>query len=196
MGQTKIPDDIRVETHYAEIRSILRIVLREVEKIVDRQQPKWVSCRLNQSGESRPKPYFMGWLENRVLRKIRKDAHKPDPGPFRFLADTAADTYSNCLAKPGEILKQQWPVAHIRPKDPPILEELKLYLRDGYYQLPRQHETWRLSAAIKVDNIYVGTLNTGLTTDPGDRLNETLKYWAWNDESDLVQYVKDEFDFS
>jgi hypothetical protein len=195
MGQTKIPDDVTFEDHYVKIKNILQSVLRDIEDIVGRD-PKWVSCRLNQSGVSGPKPFFLGWLENPELRRIRKNHHKPEPGPFRFLADTEAETYSNCLNNPTKILEQQWPVAHIRPPDPPILEELKLYLRGGYFQLPYGNETLRLSIAIKADNRYVGTLNTGLTNDPGDRLDRKMMDWAQGNQSDLVRYVKDEFDFS
>jgi hypothetical protein len=195
MGQTKIPYEVTVEKHYVAIKNILQRVLGEIEGIVG-IDPKWVSCRLNESGVYDPKPYFIGWLENEGLKNIRKAKKMPEPGPLRFLANTKAETYSNSLKNPTKVLKQLWPAAHLRPKDPPIFEELALYLKGGYFQLNNGNETCRLSIAIKVDDRPVGTLNTGLTNDPGNALDQKLMDWAQKDTSELVRYVKDEFDFS
>jgi hypothetical protein len=192
MGQTRIPIDVTFK-HYLAIEGILQHVIQDLEASVG-PEPKWVSCRLNQTGVRDPKPFFFGWIENEALRNIRKAQNRPDPGPFRFLADTPAVTYSNSLKNPAGVYRQDWKGTHQRSLNPPILEELKLYVNGGYFQLPKDHETCRLSIAIKAGNLYVGTLNTGLTKDPGTALDKKIKDWGQADTSELVQYVKNEFD--
>jgi hypothetical protein len=195
MGQTKIPVDVTFE-HYLAMRGILGHFLQDIEGAVG-AAPKWVSCRLNQTSATDPKPYFLGWLENGALKAVRMAADRPDPGLFRFLDDVAAETYSSSLKNPTDVNRQDWKGAHIRSSKPPVKEELYLYLAPGhdcgYFELQKDNEICRLSIAIKADGHYVGTLNTGLSQDPGNALNDKMKKWGQTDTSELVQYVKNEF---
>jgi hypothetical protein len=196
MGQTKIPVDVTFE-HYLAVRSILQHVLQDLEGVAGNAS-KWVSCRLNQTLEVDPKPFFLGWVENAALKSVRMAANQPDPGLFRFLDDVVAETYSNSLQNPTVVKRQEfWKGTRSRPPKPPVKEELYLYLAPGhdcgYFQLPTDNEICRLSIAIKANGHYVGTLNTGLSQDPGSVLNDKIKTWGQNDTSELVQYIKNEF---
>ena len=73
------------------------------------------------------------------------------------------------------------------------LAPLRLYQRDGHYGLTENNEISRLSVAVKVNNRYVGTLNTGLSVDPGIKLDDKMMQWAQSANSELVQYVRNEF---
>lgn len=191
MGQTNIPVDVTFE-HYLAVRTVLRHVLQDIEATAG-TAPKWVSCRLNQTNIPDPKPFFLGWVENEALKNIRMVERRPDPGLFRFMDDVAADTYSNSLKKPVDVYRQDWKPPVGRKPNPAVNEELHLYLDHGYFQLPKDHETCRLSVAIKAGNLYVGTLNTGLSKDPGTALDKKLKDWGQSETSELVQYVRNEF---
>jgi hypothetical protein len=195
MGQTKIPVDVTFE-HYLAVRSILQHVLQDLEQSVG-NAPKWVSCRLNQTNEVDAKPFFLGWVENDSLKSVRMAANQPDPGLFRFLDDVAADTYSSSLKSPTDVKRQDWKGTRSRPTKPPVKEELYLYLAPGhdcgYFGLQKDNEICRFSIAIKASGRYVGTLNTGLSQDPGNALNGKMKSWGQSDTSELVQYIKNEF---
>jgi len=191
-GRVRIPENV-TSRHYDEARSILEDVLRDIEGVVG-DEPKWVSCRLNQTDVDDPKPFFLGWVENYGLKNERIRVNRQDPGLFRFLDDVAADTYSNSLTNPTRLNKQDWQKTPPRPPRqtrPPILEELHLYLDGGYFKLPI--EKFRLSIAIKAANRYAGTLNTGLTKDPGTALDKKMEEWGQRDSSRLVQWVEREF---
>jgi len=68
-----------------------------------------------------------------------------------------------------------------------------LYQKDGHYGFTENNEISRLSVAVKVNNRYVGTLNTGLSVDPGKKLDDKMMQWAQSANSELVQYVRNEF---
>jgi hypothetical protein len=195
MGHTQIPVDVTFE-HYLAVRSILQHVLQDFEQSVG-GAPKWVSCRLNQTNEAVSKPFFLGWVENGSLKSVRMAANQPDPGLFRFLDDVAADTYSSCLKNPKDVWRQDWKSHPGRKSNPPVKEELYLYLAPshdrGYFGLQKDNEICRLSIAIKANGRYAGTLNTGLSQDPSNALNGKMKAWGQDDTSELVQYVKNEF---
>jgi hypothetical protein len=191
MGQTRIPVDVTFE-HYLAVKSILRHVLEDFEASVG-TAPKWVSCRLNQTNVTDAKPFFLGWLENDALKATRVTENKPDPGLFRFLDDVPADTYSTSLKDPTRVKRQDWKAQPQRKLTPPVKEELYLYLAQGYFQLSKDQEMCRLSIAIRVGDRYAGTLNTGLSKDPGASLDQIMKDWAQNNTSELVQYLKHEF---
>jgi hypothetical protein len=191
MGQIRIPVDVTFE-HYLAVKSILRHVLQDFEDSVGTAS-KWVSCRLNQTNVTDAKPFFLGWLENEALKTTRIAENKPDPGLFRFLDDVAADTYSSTLKDPTRVKRQDWRGQPQRRSSPPVKEELYMYLAQGYFQLPKDQEMYRLSIAIKAGDRYVGTLNAGLSKDPGGSLDYIMKDWAQNNTSELVQYLKHEF---
>ena len=187
MGQTRIPVDVTFE-HYMGVKSILEHALEDFERTIG-HEPKWLTCRLNQSGTpSTDNAYFLGWVENRSLRKIRIDLDKPDPGLFRFMDPVHGDTYNRALTSPTEILRQSWTKGMREP-----LQELKLYRDGGLYNLTSGRETCRKSIAIKVGNQFVGTLNMGLSKDPGDALDGKFMEWSQGATSELVQYLKNEF---
>jgi hypothetical protein len=188
MGQTRIPVDCSFE-HYMAVKSILEHALEDFERTIG-HEPKWLTCRLNQSDTaSTDNAFFLGWVENRSLRKIRIGLDKPDPGLFRFMDPVHGDTYKRALASPTEILRQSWTRGSREP-----LPELKLYRDGGLYNLTSVgRETCRKSIAIKVGNQFVGTLNTGLSKDPGDALDDKFMEWSQSATSELVQYLKNEF---
>jgi hypothetical protein len=190
MGQTKIPVDVTFE-HYIAVRSILEHVLQDIESSVG-TAPKWVSCRLNQTNISDPKPFFLGWVENQGLKAIRLMGNKPDPGLFRFLDDVDAPVYRSCLKNPQNAWKEDWGKGQGIRKNPKV-DPLFLYLENGYFEIPKDQERCRISIAIRVENHYVGTLNTGLSKDPGTSINDKMMQWGQNNTSELVQYVKNEF---
>lgn len=191
MGPTRIPVDVSFE-HYMAVRSILQHALQDLE-LTAGYEPKWITCRLNRSGTTDTQDaYFLGWVENQSLRDIRIGLNRPDPGLFRFLDPVHGDTYRTALRNPTQILWQEW--RHGRgaggasPDKP-----LKLFLDNGFYRLTSGYETCRRSIAIKADNRYVGTLNVGLSTDPGNALDGKLRVWSQDSASELVQYVRNEF---
>ena len=190
MGQTTIPIDVSFE-HYIAVKSILEHALEDFERTIG-HEPKWLTCRLNQSGRtSTDNAFFLGWVENRSLRKIRIGLDKPDPGLFRFMDPVHGDTYKKALASPTEIFRQSW-TSGARGKQSP-LQELKLYRDGGFYNLTSGRETCRQSIAIKVGNQFVGTLNAGLSRDPGYALDDKFIEWSQSATSELVQYLKNEF---
>jgi hypothetical protein len=191
MGQTRIPVDVTFE-HYIAVKSVLEHFLEQIEGIVG-NAPKWVSCRLNQTNSADPKPFFLGWVENDALRKIRTNENKPDPGLFRFLDDVDAPVYRNCLKNAGDVWRESLPKLTAGKRINPKIEPLFLYLDCGYFGLPKDQETCRLSIAIKVNGRCVGTLNTGLSKDPGTSINNKMKEWGQSSTSELVQYVNNEF---
>jgi hypothetical protein len=193
MGQTKIPVDVTFE-HYIAVRSILEHVLQDIENSVG-TAPKWVSCRLNQTSISGPKPFFLGWVENQELKAIRLMGNKPDPGLFRFLDDVDAPVYRSCLQNPKNVWREDWSKKNITKghRVNPKVDPLFLYLDNGYFEIPKDQETCRISIAIRVENHYVGTLNTGLSKDPGTSINDKMTQWGQSSTSELVQYVKNEF---
>jgi hypothetical protein len=193
MGRTRVPVDVTFE-HYFAMRSILEHILEDFENSAGKEA-KWVSCRLNQSSTVNPKPYFLGWVENDMLKSVRLAANRPDPGLFRFLDDVAAETYSSSLRNPKNVRRQDWKGAVERVANPPVKEELFMYLAQGrgYFGLKKKNEICRLSIAIKAGGHYVGTLNTGLSKDPGSALNSKMKQWGQSDTSELVQYIRNEF---
>ena len=190
MGTTRIPVDVSFE-HYMGVKSILEHALQDFERTIG-YEPKWLTCRLNQSGTtSTDDAYFLGWVENQSLREIRIGLDKPDPGLFRFMDPVHGDTYRKTLASPTKILRQSW-AGSTRGALPP-LKELKLYRDRGFYSMTSGCETCRQSTAIKVENRYVGTLNTGLSKDPGGALDDKFMEWSQSATSELVQYLKNEF---
>ena len=185
MGQARIPEGVN-EDHYKMIKSILSHLLEDLEASVGRG-PKWVTCRLNQSGtENTDHAFYLGWLENDSLKHIREAKKQPDPGLYRFLGRSHGDTYKRTLDMPTRILKQDWGKKRIPTG-------LELYLPNGFFKLTTGNEKYRLSVAIKVDNRYVGTLNTGLNRDPKTALNGKMIKWAQSGTSELTQYLKNEF---
>ena len=190
MGSTRIPVDITFE-HYMGIKSILEHALEDFERTIG-YEPKWLTCRMNQSGTDSPRDaFFLGWVENQALREIRTGLNKADPGLFRFMDPVHGNTYRTALATPHKILKQSWKSRSVNGG--PSLKELKLYRDGGFYDLTSSCETCRRSVAIKVENRFVGTLNTGLSYDPGDGLDEKFMDWSQSPTSELVQYLKNEF---
>jgi hypothetical protein len=191
MGPTRIPVDVSFE-HYMGMRSILQHALQDFELTIG-YEPKWLTCRLNQSGtKDTDDAFFLGWVENQSLRENRIGLGKPDPGLFRFMDPVHGDTYKNALASPNQIFRQWWEKGP-DGKGKPSLKELKLYRDGGFYNLQSGCETCRQSIAIRVENRYVGTLNTGLSKDPGKTLDEKLLEWSQSPTSELVQYLKNEF---
>ena len=188
MGATRVPVDISFE-HFMAGRTILQHVLHDLELTIG-YEPKWLTCRLNQSDTTEPTAFFLGWVENAALREIRVAANRPDPGLFRFMDPVHGSTYENALKKPTELLKQYWrkPMKSTTPLAP-----LRLYQKDGHYGITENNEISRLSVAVKVNNRYVGTLNTGLSVDPGIKLDDKMMQWAQSANSELVQYVRNEF---
>ncbi|MDH3442929.1 MAG: hypothetical protein OEN50_03315 [Deltaproteobacteria bacterium] len=185
MGQMRIPADVTLD-HYTAVKTLLNHVLQDLEATVGRG-PKWVTCRLNQSGtENTNHAYFLGWLENKSLNQIRVAKKQSDPGLLRFMGPSVGDTYKRTLDAPTRVLKQDW----TKKRTP---SGLQLYLANGSFKVSSGNEKYRLSIAIKVDNRYVGTLNTGLNRDPGNALNGKLIKWAQNPTSELTQYLKNEF---
>jgi hypothetical protein len=189
LGPSRIPVDVSFE-HYMAMKSILEHALQDFELTIG-YEPKWLTCRLNKSGtQNTEDAFFLGWVENQSLSDIRIGVEQPDPGLFRFMDPVHGDTYETALASPNQIFKQYWEKDRTRG---PKTRELKLYLEGGFYNLDSGCETCRQSIAIKVENRYVGTLNSGLSKDPGKALNNKLLEWSQNPNSELVQYLKNEF---
>jgi hypothetical protein len=190
MGPTRIPVDVSFE-HYMAVKSILQHALQDFELTIG-YEPKWLTCRLNQSGTaSTGDAYFLGWLENQSLREIRIGLGKPDPGLFRFMDPVHGNTYKHALATPNRISCQTWQGRN--PPPPAKLKELKLYRPNGQYNMTTGCETCRRSVVIKVENRYVGTLNMGFSKDPEKNLDKKLFEWGQSQTSELVQYLKNEF---
>jgi hypothetical protein len=101
------------------------------------------------------------------------------------------ETYTEVLKNPTEVFQQDWRNRGLRDEE--FLKPLRLYLSEGYYGLQQNNEIARRSVAIKVNDRYVGTLNTGLSVDPGKKLDSKLLTWAQSPTSELVQYVRNEF---
>jgi hypothetical protein len=190
MGPTRIPVDVSFE-HYMGIKSILEHALQDFERTIG-HEPKWLTCRLNRCGTaSTDDAFFLGWVENRSLRRIRIALNMPDPGLFRFMDAVHGETYKKALASPNEVIRQSWTSGKF-VKAPP-LQELKLYREGGFYNLRSGRETCRQSIAIRVGDRYVGTLNTGLSKDPKGALDDKFIAWSQSATSELVQYLRNEF---
>jgi hypothetical protein len=188
MGGTRVPVDISFE-HFMAVRTILRHVLEDLEMTVG-SGPKWLTCRLNQSDTAEPTAFFLGWIENAALREIRMATNQPDPGLFRFMDPVHGATYGSALKKAPNVLRQSWS----KPDKTALqLPPLRLYQREGHYGIQNNNEIARLSVAIKVGDRFVGTLNTGLSSDPGNKLDSKMMQWAQSPTSELVQYVRNEF---
>jgi hypothetical protein len=188
MAATRVPVDISFE-HFMAVRSILRHIMEDLEMTVG-SEPKWLTCRLNQSDTTEPTAFFLGWIENAALSQIRTATYQPDPGLFRFMDPVHGTTYGSALKKAPRVLRQSWSKPD-RTKSP--LAPFRLYQRKGHYGITDSNEIARLSVAIKVRDRFAGTLNTGLSVDPGTRLDSKMMQWAQSPSSELVQYVRNEF---
>jgi hypothetical protein len=189
MAATRIPVDVSFE-HFMAVRTILQHVLHDLELTVG-YEPKWLTCRLNQSETIEATAFFLGWVENAALRQIRLTTNQPDPGLFRFMDPVHGPTYASALKKAPGVLKQYWKRPQSASSGP--LVPLRLYQKDGQYGITESNEVSRLSVAIKVNNRFVGTLNTGLSVDPAKKLEGKMMQWAQSPNSELVQYVRNEF---
>lgn len=185
MPQAKIPGGMTPE-HFMEIRRHLHEVLRDIETVTG-AEPKWVSCRLNETGRGDPSPFFVGWVENDALQRTRVGKNLPDPGLFRFGDNIHSQLYAECLQAKGALVRRDWSTqrAEVFCKN--------LYLPNvGVFDV--DVEKYRVSVAVKVNNRCVGTLNTGLSKNPGTSADGKMAYWAQDSKSPLVQYLKKEFE--
>jgi hypothetical protein len=188
MGATRVPVDISFE-HFMAVRTILQHALHDLELTIG-YDPKWLTCRVNQSETTEPTAFFLGWVENATLKQIRVGTNQPDPGLFRFMDPVHGSTYASALKKAPEVFRQHW---NKPTKGNAALMPLRLYQKEGHFGIRENNEIARLSVAIKVRNRFVGTLNAGLSIDPAKKLDGKIMHWAQSANSELVQYVRNEF---
>ena len=177
----------RNSSHFVHIQNSLVAVLKSI-KVAKGLTAKilWVSCRLNQS-ETQNSPVFVGWVEDVGAINMRVDRRRPySPVEIRFGDTHPSALYSACLNAPlGTVVSRNWRSDKADPTSQRIGE--KFY-----------GETHRMSIPIRVQNVYVGTLNAAFLGDPsagGKRIRDILVEWAQT-TSPLVRYIKDNLDFS
>lgn len=175
-------------SHFVHIQNSLVAVINQVKAAKGlTAKALWVSCRLNRSG-TQASPVFVGWVEDAGAINNRVERRRPyAPIEIRF-GDTHPSTlYSTCLSAPlGTIVPRSWRSDKADPTSQRIGER--------FYG-----ETHRRSIPIKVQNVYVGTLNVAFLGDPSaveKRIREILVAWAQTANSPLVRYIRDNLDFS
>lgn len=184
-----IPGDIEPED-FIQIRNHLENCLKQIA--ATGSQVLWVSCRLNESGEKNPSPYFVGWVENKETRDERIRRNDPDPGLYRFGDDHYSEIYEECLNKPNSVIGIDEAAHQIIGN-----RDRMRWLAGAKSLSVKAGAKYRMSIAIKVDNQYVGTLNAGFSNDPANSVDSIMVEWAQNSsKSKLVQYLKQpQYDF-
>lgn len=185
----KIPAGITPED-FMKTRDLLNGVLEALNKAAaNGGGPLWVSCRLNETGRNDPSPFFVGWVEDKETRDQRVLRNDPDPGLYRFGDDYYSQIYEECVRKPGVIVA----IDEVAQKI--VGQKGQMHWISGAKSLSLKAEAkHRRSIAIQVDNRCVGTLNAGFSDDPGTSVNKTMESWAQDSKSQLVQYLKKEFE--
>jgi len=176
-------------SHFVNIHNNLVEVLTQIKPTKDlKARVLWVSCRLNRSGEKEASPVFVGWVEDNEAISIRvRRQHKFAPVEIRFGDTHPSELYSECLAKGfGEMVRRDWGLQIASPGSQEIGK--------NFYG-----ETHRRSVAVKVNGGSVGTLNAAFQGDPSaaDKdIENILFYWAQDPNSSLVDYIKNNLDYS
>lgn len=184
-----IPGGIEPED-FIQIRNHLENCLEQIA--TTGSQVLWVSCRLNESGEKNPSPYFVGWVENKETRDERIRRNDPDPGLYRFGDDYYSEIYEECINNPNNIIRIDEDARQIIGK-----RDSMKWLAGAKSLSVKAGARYRMSIAIKVDNQCVGTLNAGFSSGPADSVDSIMVEWAQNSsKSKLVQYLKHpQYDF-
>jgi hypothetical protein len=176
-------------TDFVHIQNNLVAVLTRIKGIKDlKVKILWVSCRLNRSKEE-DSPVFVGWVEDidAIDLRVRRD-HLFAPIEIRFGDTHPSKLYSTCLKTPlGTVVSRNWGRPHKADATSQRVGEI-------FYG-----ETHRKSAPIRVDNVYVGTLNAAFSGDPDGadgEIKTILIEWAQAGNSALVKYIEDNLDFS
>ena len=178
----------RNSSHFVHIQNSLAAVLKNIKNAKGlTAKVLWVSCRLNRS-ETQDSPVFVGWVEDLGAINTRVERRRPySPIEIRFGDTHPSALYSTCLNAPlGTVVPRTWRSDKPDPTSQRIGE--KFY-----------GETHRRSIPIKVQNVYVGTLNAAFLGDPSaaeKRIREILVEWAQTANSPLVRYIRDNLDFS
>jgi hypothetical protein len=171
------------------IQNSLTSVLKKIKKIPGLPAKiLWVSCRLNRSNEENS-PVFVGWVEDLEAVNLRVERRRPyAPVEIRFGDTHPSKLFSECLAAPlGKVVPKDWVRAD-------RADSSSQRIGERFYG-----ETHRRSIAIKVGDIYVGTLNAAFLGDPtvADRkVRGILISWAQTGNSPLVRYIKSNLAFS
>ncbi len=178
----------RNSSHFVHIQNSLAAVLKDIKNAKGlTAKVLWVSCRLNRS-KTQDSPVFVGWVEDIGAMNMRVEKRQPyAPVEIRFGDTHPSALYSTCLSTPlGTVVPRTWGSDKADPTSQRIGE--KFY-----------GETHRRSIAIKVQNVYVGTLNAAFLGDPAaaeKRIREILVERAQTANSPLVRYIRANLDFS
>ena len=176
-------------SHFVHIHNSLVAVLTLLKAIKGiSAQVLWVSCRLNRSGEKEASPVFVGWVEDTEAINIRvKRQHPFAPVQIRFSDTHPSELYLECVRKgSGELVRRDWGQEKASPGSQEIGK--------NFYG-----ETHRRSVPVKINGGSVGTLNAAFQGDPAGEdknIQNILLYWAQDPNSDLVDYIKNNLDYS
>lgn len=176
MAKAKVPAGITPEI-FLEVRNLLVKVLKDLDGV----KGAWVTTRLNETGRKDPSPVFVGWVEHQDLIGKRLQRNEPDPGLFRFGDDHYSKIYEECLENPSSVRKRDW------HSDRPEHTGKAFDVKWGVMH--------RRSIAVKANGGYVGTLNAGFFSDPGNKADKAMTQWAQDPGSELVRYLTGHFQF-
>lgn len=180
----KIPGGIKLKD-FDKISEYLRNIRGELNAV-------WVSCRLNETGEKDPSPFFVGWVEDDQAERARIGRNDPDPGLYRFGDDYYSEIYEECLKNPDRVIAIDEKAQKIVGKT-----DQMQWLAGAEFLSVKSGANHRRSIAIKINRRSVGTLNAGFINDPGNTVDKKMKDLAQPpdpDQSALTKYLKDNFD--
>lgn len=183
MVKAKIPQGITQED-FMEIGRCLRNILGQTHAML-------VNMRLNKTGIKDPAPVFVGWVEHDELKKIRLDKNESDPGLYRFGDTVGSKTYTETLLAKGAIKERDWSVSLTEKH----AEQKALAPKAGvmYQKL--------IGIIVEEGSVRrcVGTLNLGFYRKPDAQVvhnaERIMKDWAQNPGSQLVKFLKANFEF-
>lgn len=179
----QIPADITL----ADFTDISKILL----SIRDATGADIVNMRLNKTGEIEAAPVFVGWVESEALRRLRLERNEPDPGLYRFGDTVAAREYEETLNAKGAMKERDWTVEITKKSG----EQKALVVKAGVM--------YQNLIGIVVNGgsgrRCVGTLNLGWRPDQArqkaERAKHAIQNWAQDQNSELVKFLKNKFDF-
>jgi hypothetical protein len=159
----------------------------------DKDEPKELHIRLNESDKPFPLSIFAGWVESDDVRDRRQDWNQGHPGLVRFGDDVYSEIYGEALRYANDSDHDKW----FRWRDWGAGEILEK--RSGEKATdPKSGNTFQTCFAMVIDDHAVGTLVVGFRQKPEDHLlrktQEVFGEWGRDPKSAkrnrLIEFLK------
>jgi hypothetical protein len=203
--RNRIPGGITPED-FLEITTILTGIREDIDNELkalrasrgeqynkDKDEPKELHIRLNESDKPFPLPIFAGWVESDDVRDRRQDWNHGHPGLVRFGDDVYSEIYGEAFRYANHPDRDQW----FRWRDWGAGEILEK--RSGEKATdPKSGNTFQTCFAMVIDDHAVGTLVVGFRQRPEDHLlkktQEIFGEWGRDpkttERNGLIEFLK------